>query len=683
MSVQGEGQGRGPGGEAVRPGLVQTFPVGGYAQVELALERVRALGVESLRTQVCWAEAITPAGESWYGWLMPRLARQVRVVPCLWGTPPELGVEPRRNAPPREPRAFGDFVESFLARHGSHLEWVELWSAPERLASYDWRLDPRWEVYTAMVGEAARRVRAAGKRVVLGGSAPVGPLWLARVLERVGAEALDAVEVQGFPSLEEAPWTGWEAWLAPVREVLARHGARAALWLTAGYSTWRHDERRQLDAFLEALEAPVERVDWYALRDAAVEVEGEQAPADARAAHFGLVQEDGTPKLLYRLWTEHGLEGLAEQRRALETPRRARPEPRVVLFGGAGFIGANVALRALEEGRRVLIFDNLSRPGVERNLRWLQAQHGARVEVAVADVRDAHAVRQAVRHAEQVYHFAAQVAVTTSLTDPVHDFEVNARGTLNVLEAVRARETPPPLLFTSTNKVYGGLAHLRFVPSGQRYEPVDLEARLQGISERCPLEFESPYGCSKGAADQYVLDYARTWALPLAVFRMSCIYGPRQFGTEDQGWVAHFLIRALQRQPITLYGDGMQVRDILYVEDLVEAFRLAMARMEQLSGEVFNIGGGPQRTVSLLELLEHIGELTGQPPAVRFEDWRLGDQRYYVSDTRKFQAATGWAPKVEVREGVARLHMWLREAWAGTRQQRGHDRQEAREAIHG
>jgi CDP-paratose 2-epimerase len=298
---------------------------------------------------------------------------------------------------------------------------------------------------------------------------------------------------------------------------------------------------------------------------------------------------------------------------------------------------------------------------VERNLRWLKARHGARLDVEVADIRDPLAVRRALRHAREVFHFAAQVAVTTSLDGPVHDFEVNARGTLNVLEGLRRMDTPASLVFTSTNKVYGGLPELRFVADGRRYEPLDAAIRAQGISERCHLDFESPYGCSKGTADQYVLDYSRSYGLSTAVFRMSCIYGPRQFGTEDQGWVAHFLLRALRRQPITLYGDGMQVRDILFVEDLVRAFRLAQSHLGEVSGQAFNIGGGPARTVSLLELLESIEELGGHRPEVRFEDWRTGDQRYYVSDTRKFQAATGWAAQVGVREGVARLHAWLEE----------------------
>jgi CDP-paratose 2-epimerase len=333
--------------------------------------------------------------------------------------------------------------------------------------------------------------------------------------------------------------------------------------------------------------------------------------------------------------------------------------PPVLITGGAGFIGTNLADRLASAGRPVLLYDNLSRPGVARNVDWLVARHGGLVQLEVADVRDRAALAEAVRRSGPIFHFAAQVAVTTSVTDPVHDFEVNARGTLNLLEAVRARGGSAPVLFTSTNKVYGGLHDLPLVRNGKRYLPETAGGRQWGVSEERPIELHSPYGCSKGTAEQYMLDYARTYGLPTIVFRMSCIYGPHQFGTEDQGWVAHFLIRALEGEPITLYGDGLQVRDALFVEDLVDAFLLAAERSEALGGQVFNMGGGSEHTVSLLELVELIGELRGESPALEYRDWRLGDQRYYVSDTGRFRAATGWAPRVGVREGVRQLLEWL------------------------
>jgi CDP-paratose 2-epimerase len=335
---------------------------------------------------------------------------------------------------------------------------------------------------------------------------------------------------------------------------------------------------------------------------------------------------------------------------------RQRP---VLITGGAGFIGTNVAHRLLAAGQEVLIFDNLSRPGVEQNLQRLCMHHGNRVRVCVADIRKASAIRKAVQQASQVFHFAAQVAVTTSVLDPQEDFEINALGTLHLLEALRQLTQPPPLVFTSTNKVYGNLQDGTVCKHGTRYVPTDHALQVMGINEECPLAFYSPYGCSKGAADQYVLDYARIYGLPAVVFRMSCIYGPHQCGTEDQGWVAHFLMRALTHTPITLYGNGLQVRDILFVDDLVNALLLAQTHMPALAGQVFNIGGGTANTTSLLELLALIAEIHGQKPVIRFAAWRPGDQKYYASDIQRFSTATGWVPQVRVRQGVAALYAWL------------------------
>jgi CDP-paratose 2-epimerase len=330
-----------------------------------------------------------------------------------------------------------------------------------------------------------------------------------------------------------------------------------------------------------------------------------------------------------------------------------------LVTGGAGFIGTNLADRLLSDGRTVVILDNLSRRGVDRNLRWLCDRHGSRVRVEIGDIRDARVVGRAVKDASEVFHFAAQVAVTTSLADPVDDFEVNARGTLTLLEAMRARPHPPSIVFTSTNKVYGDLEDLALEPDTTRYVPSDPLVRRYGVGESRPVSFHSPYGCSKGTADQYVLDYARTFRVPGAVFRMSCIYGPHQCGTEDQGWVAHFLINAIEGKPITVYGDGMQVRDILFVDDLVDAFLRAQAHMAHISGQAFNIGGGPASTTSLVELLDCIEDLHGERPDVEFDAWRAADQRYYVSDTRRFRDATGWQPGTSVMTGLDALYRWL------------------------
>jgi CDP-paratose 2-epimerase len=332
----------------------------------------------------------------------------------------------------------------------------------------------------------------------------------------------------------------------------------------------------------------------------------------------------------------------------------------VLITGGAGFIGANLAERLLEEGRRVILLDNLSRAGVADNVRALRERFADRVELVRGDIRDKPLVTQLVSQASAVFHFAAQVAVTTSLSDPLLDFDVNVRGTLNVLEALRGLSSPPPLLFTSTNKVYGALPDVRLRESASRYTPESPAVRELGIDEERSLAFCSPYGCSKGAADQYVLDYAHSYDLKAVVFRMSCIYGPKQCGNEDQGWVAHFLIKALRGEPITIYGDGKQVRDILFVSDLVDAMLLAQKNLPQVSGRAFNIGGGTRNVLSLRELLAFVEELTGDPLQLRYDEMRTGDQRYYVSNIERFHAVTGWQPRVEAGTGVQFLYEWLR-----------------------
>ena len=330
----------------------------------------------------------------------------------------------------------------------------------------------------------------------------------------------------------------------------------------------------------------------------------------------------------------------------------------VLITGGAGFIGTNVAHRILSSGCPVIVLDNLSRAGVENNLRWLSRTHAGLLRAELGDVRDGALLARLVPKASAVIHLAAQTAVTTSLSEPEPDFDVNARGTLTLLEALRMLPKSPPLIFTSTNKVYGSLTDIALTTARARYQPVDPQLLRDGVSERRPLEFCTPYGCSKGTADQYVLEYARSYGIPAALFRMSCIYGPHQCGTEDQGWVAHFVKRAIEHEPICVYGDGMQVRDLLYVEDLVDALLLAVRNIARLSGQAFNIGGGTENAISVLEVLDQIRELNRECE-IAFDAWRPSDQRYYVSNIQKFCDATGWRPQTTVRQGIEQLYRWL------------------------
>jgi len=327
----------------------------------------------------------------------------------------------------------------------------------------------------------------------------------------------------------------------------------------------------------------------------------------------------------------------------------------VLIFGGAGFIGSNWADYLLTKtDANIHIFDNLSRAKVEHNVRFLRSRRGAasRLKVTVGDIRDARAVAKAVYGANEIYHFAAQVAVTSSLEDPRNDFEVNAGGTLNILEAARASGNKPFVLFTSTNKVYGKLG---------AQDLTDGSAERRGTTEFQPLDFYSPYGCSKGTADQYVHDYARIFGIPTVVFRMSCIAGPRQFGNEDQGWVAHFIYSALQGRTISIYGDGHQVRDVLAVRDLVRAFAAAHDNQKTTAGQVYNIGGGTENTISLLELVKALERALHVSVRMRFRPARPGDQPIYVTDFRKFREHTRWEPERSVLETVHDIWHWYEE----------------------
>ena len=329
------------------------------------------------------------------------------------------------------------------------------------------------------------------------------------------------------------------------------------------------------------------------------------------------------------------------------------------ITGGAGFIGSNYVNRLLERGEHVTIYDNLSRWGAPRNLAWLKEKFGeSAFWTTVGDVRDAKLLKDSAKEADVIVHLAAQVAVTTSVTNPREDFEINAQGTFNVLEAARLNERKPIVLYASTNKVYGGMDDVPVVEDATRWHYADLPL---GCPETQPLDFHSPYGCSKGAGDQYVRDYARIYDLPTVVLRQSCIYGPRQFGVEDQGWVAWMIIAAVTGHRLTIYGDGKQIRDIPNVDDLLNAYDAAIAKIDTVKGQVYNLGGGPENTMSIwTEFGPMLEKLVGKPVPVARGDWRPGDQKVFVADIRKAGGELGWAPKIGVEEWVKKLFEWVK-----------------------
>jgi CDP-paratose 2-epimerase len=329
-----------------------------------------------------------------------------------------------------------------------------------------------------------------------------------------------------------------------------------------------------------------------------------------------------------------------------------------LVTGGAGFIGSNYVNRLLERGETVTIFDNLARSGSQKNLFWLRETFGEKAfRLVIGDIRDAEAVKEAAEEADVIVHLAAQVAVTTSVVNPREDFDTNALGTFNVLEGARLSERNPIILYASTNKVYGGMEDVGVAEDAMHYRYTSFP---DGIPETQPLDFHSPYGCSKGSGDQYVRDYHRIYGLPTVVLRQSCIYGPRQFGMEDQGWVAWFVIAADGGKPITIYGDGKQVRDLLFVEDLLNMYDAAIGKIDVSAGQVYNVGGGVKNTIAIwTEFAPYLEKLIGKQIPIDHADWRPGDQRIFVSDIRKAKKELGWAPRVGVEEGIRRLYDWV------------------------
>lgn len=331
-----------------------------------------------------------------------------------------------------------------------------------------------------------------------------------------------------------------------------------------------------------------------------------------------------------------------------------------LITGGAGFIGSNLVHALLEKRHEVIIFDNLSRNGSKSNVTWLKNLHGVKVDIEQGDIRQGYkSLIPLVSKVDVVIHLAAQVAVTTSVINPMEDFEINAMGTFHLLEAVRHSHNNPVFLYSSTNKVYGELEDVKTEETKSRYTFSNMK---WGVSEERNLDFHSPYGCSKGTADQYVRDYARIYGLRTVVFRQSCIYGPRQFGVEDQGWVAWFIIALTLRKNITIYGNGKQVRDLLYVDDLIHAYEMATKNISKTKGQIYNIGGGDKNTISIwYEFKPILEELFGRKIDTKFSDFRPGDQPIFVSDIRKAKKDFGWEPKIPVKQGIQKLYTWVQE----------------------
>ncbi len=647
-------------------GILEWFHFKDYNHVRRAIQQLKELGIKQIRTGFSWADYHREDGPEWFDWYIPELAKHFEVLPCFLYTPPSIGIEPKTSSPPRDYMEFGHFVDYMIFRYGDHFNYVELWNEPNNQSEYDFTLDKSWVRFAQMINFAARKAREAGKKIVLGGMSPIDFNWLQTMIDLGVLESVDVVGIHGFPGVFDSYWTGWDEQVSKLRKQLkANDLERIEVWITeAGYSTRHFDESQQLKEFLTLLKTDVPRVYWYSLNDL-----DESYPTvdgfhlDEREYSFGLASAN-KPKLLYKIIKERGIDKIYHDEwmsipYTTSVKKKVESQKHFLITGGAGFIGTNLAKHLLQLGHVVTVFDSLARDGVESNIRWLKDNFSSNLNIIIGDVRNKFVLDEAVKGVDMVYHFAAQVAVTTSFEDPMADFEINARGTFNLLHALKNLSSPPPILFTSTNKVYGRMSHVELELQNNRYLPEDEKLRANGFDENCPLDFCSPYGCSKGTADQYVLDYAREQGLKGVVFRMSCIYGPHQCGNEDQGWVAHFLLNALKGKDITIYGDGNQVRDILYVQDLVQAMVIACNKMDKLTGEAFNIGGGTANSHSLREVIALIEGHLNKKIDLDYQGWRPGDQRYYVSDFGKFTRLTGWRPKINAADGLRLLEHWL------------------------
>ena len=596
---------------AARLGVSQTFEQGDQHAVELACTRLQVLGVRHIRLPFAAGMLSTSADRAWFAWLVARLASVAELLPSL-----DLDGLQDVTAT----------LERLLSAPDTVLDAVELCGTDEslRLACAATRKLGLSAIPGIDAAAASERLAALGGAGVLRDVAAIGLRFAQNDTAAAHATCEDAARILGG------------------------YNPDAAVWVTEYTATApRHQHASHAHAFLDCLALPAERTYWPALTNATA--------TNASIGTCGLQEPSGQPTLLGRL-LEGGVAGVdkivALTRAKAAATHGARP---VLITGGAGFIGANLADRLAADGNRVLIYDALARPGVERNLRWLARRHPSRISFVLGDLRDEQALSDAAAEADAVFHLAGQVAVTTSMVSPLDDFEVNARGTLALLDALRTRNPRASLVFASTNKVYGDLADIELVREGDSYLPSAPDLRAHGVDEHRPLCFHTPYGCSKGAADQYVLDYAHSFGLRTAVLRMSCIYGQRQLGTEDQGWVAHFLLRAIAGEPITIYGDGRQVRDVLDVGDAVSAYVAAWRNIDRIAGRAYNLGGGPANAISLLQLISHIEDLLGRRVDVSFDGWRPGDQRYFVADTRAVQRDLSLPPALGWRIGLARL----------------------------
>ncbi|MDQ3190637.1 MAG: GDP-mannose 4,6-dehydratase [Bacteroidota bacterium] len=640
-------------------GIIECFQTGDYKAVERAISDIKEIGIGHIRIEISWAEWSTPEGQTWFDWLIPKLSKNLSLLPCFLPVLPK-GIK-KTSSSPVNSQEYADFLDLMITRYGIYFDWLELWNHQDDINDWNKKSDSQWSFFAKAIENEAKMVQARGKKTVLGGISPTNLNCLKLLFETGVMKNIDAIGIHKLSDEDEAESKEWELNIEKIQGLVNINNSPTELWITqSGFSTWKFDETRQLQEYLKSTDQKVKRTYWYSLYDfdTAISIT-DNFDLEDKKLHYGMKKRNGAPKLIYRFLQNESLEEIKKKKWLTQEFKKNVVDKHILITGGAGFVGINLAHHYLLLGKPVMIFDNLSRPGVVDNLQWLISKYGTKVRVQIADIRNESILQMAVKNAESVYHFAAQAGATSSIYNPIEDFEINARGTLNILNSIALLETPIPLVFASSSKVYGEMKHLEMKIKGNSYEPVLKEVKSFGINENSILDLNNPYGCSKGVAEQYVLDFARTFQLPATVFRISSTYGPYQHGNEEQGWLSHFISNCIKNKTVNIYGDGRQVRDILFIDDLVEALLLTQKNMSSVIGQAFNIGGGPQNAISLIDALEMISKISKNKIDVSYNPWRTGEQRYFVSDTRKFELATGWIPKTNIKNGMEALYNWI------------------------
>ncbi len=610
-------------------GVLQWFWSGERDRVEEVLADLRTLGITRLRTGVSWADWYTSYGVEWYSWLLPRLAKEVEVLPCFLYTPPSLGVTPKASAPPRNPRDYADFLDDVITRYGRHFEWVELWNEPNNVSEWDWTLDPEWRVFCQMIGGAAYWARARGKKTVLGGMSPTDPHWLRLMFDRGVMGYIDAVGIHGFPGIWERTWEGWPANVHKVRDVLEACRSATSIWITeVGFSTWRHEEHRQVLEFLRAAEAPVERLYWYSARDLDPNhptVDGFHS--DEREYHFGLARADGSRKLLCRAWADGGIENVRRVARlGLHPGIHVGTHPITLITGGAGFIGARLADRIASTGRPVVIFDSFDRPGAEDNAEWLRDRYPGHVRIVVADVRNRFALREALESVETVYHLVAP-AEHAGPADLELEFDVVCRGTLNVLLEAARRERVPDILFVSA---------------------VATDAAEDDVFASCETD-----DCARLTAEAWVHNAARRHGFRAAVLRLGDVYGVEVSG-RPAGWPGDLALALARGEPSPKPSGRHALYPLLAVEEAVRELDKARSRMDTLAGGTHAVTGGAASALSGTEVLRILsGDRSATSDEPHQTDVREGLARLRRAALR-YPAAPSGEPKRAAKSAGAR-----------------------------